>query len=623
MDQYGVLKQYFGHDEFRPGQKQLIDALLSGRDVLGVMPTGAGKSVCYQVPALLMPGMTLVISPLISLMKDQVAALEESGVPAACLNSSLQEEQYNAVLRNAINGEYKILYVAPERLSTAGFSYLTRNAQISFVAVDEAHCVSQWGQDFRPSYLKIADFISSLPVRPVVGAFTATATAQVKQDVAQLLGLQDPFSITTGFDRPNLYFGVARPRDKERYIEEYVLDHPGKSGIVYCATRRTVEAVCRQLRSVGISATRYHAGLEAEEREKNQEDFVYDKCRVMVATNAFGMGIDKSNVSYVLHYNMPKNLESYYQEAGRAGRDGEPAECILLFSLGDIQTAQYFIRNTQDNDELTPEQRAEVERRDLQRLDAMVTYCKTTRCLRSVMLEYFGEQMTERCGNCSNCNSEMVETDITTEAQKILSGVARVENRWPGGLGEVAVVQMLRGSRDQNTLKRGLDSLPTYGILKDVSQQRLRQYFDALEEQGYLINTKGEYPVLHLGAKAVEVLFHGQSVTITERHAPGSREEQAGRRQSGKKRSERAAALPDEGLIGILKAERSRLAQKNKVPAYIIFNNLTLDAMAQKKPRTMGDFMRLPGVGDAKAHKYGKDFLKCIAQYCAEHPDEE
>ena len=309
MDQYGVLKQYFGHDEFRPGQKQLIDALLSGRDVLGVMPTGAGKSVCYQVPALLMPGMTLVISPLISLMKDQVAALEESGVPAACLNSSLQEEQYNAVLRNAINGEYKILYVAPERLSTAGFSYLTRNAQISFVAVDEAHCVSQWGQDFRPSYLKIADFITSLPVRPVVGAFTATATAQVKQDVAQLLGLQDPFSITTGFDRPNLYFGVARPRDKERYIEEYVLDHPGKSGIVYCATRRTVEAVCRQLRSVGISATRYHAGLEAEEREKNQEDFVYDKCRVMVATNAFGMGIDKSNVCYVLHYNMPTNRE--------------------------------------------------------------------------------------------------------------------------------------------------------------------------------------------------------------------------------------------------------------------------------------------------------------------------
>lgn len=622
MDQYSVLKQYFGHDEFRPGQKPLIEALLSGRDVLGVMPTGAGKSACYQVPAMLLPGMTLVISPLISLMKDQVTALEEAGVPAACLNSSQPEGQYQQVMRNAINGRYKILYVAPERLPTAGISYLTQNAEISLIAVDEAHCVSQWGQDFRPSYLKIADFIASLPVRPVVGAFTATATAQVKEDVAGLLGLQDPLCITTGFDRPNLYFGVARPRDKERYIEEYILDHPGKSGIVYCATRRTVESVCRELRGVGIQATRYHAGLDSEEREKNQEDFVYDKSRVMVATNAFGMGIDKSNVSFVLHYNMPKNLESYYQEAGRAGRDGEPAECILLFSLGDIQTAQYFIRNTHDNDELTPEQRAEVERRDGQRLDAMVTYCKTTRCLRSVMLEYFGEKTSGKCGHCSNCNSEMVETDITTEAQKILSGVARVEKRWPGGLGEVAVVQMLRGSRDQNTLKRGLDSLPTYGILRDVPQQRLRQYFDALEEQGYLINTKGEYPVLHLGAKAVDVLFHGQKVQMTERLAPGSREAQAGRRQSSKKRTERASALPDEGLIGALKAERSRLAQKNKVPAYIIFNNLTLDAMAQQKPRTMGDFMRLPGVGDAKAHKYGKEFLRCIAQYCAGHPDE-
>lgn len=343
--------------------EQVVDAIVSGQDVLGVMPTGAGKSVCYQVPAMLMPGLTLVISPLISLMQDQVAALEEEGVHAACTNSALPEGLYSTILRAALEGDYKILYVAPERLLTDSFLYLAMHARIAFVAVDEAHCVSQWGQDFRPSYLKIAEFISRLPYRPVIGAFTATATEQVKQDIIALLQLNQPFTLTTGFDRPNLYFGVARPRDKERYIEEYILDHRDRSGIVYCATRKSVESVCKELRSVGISATRYHAGLTPEERSKNQEDFVYDRKRVMVATNAFGMGIDKSNVSFVLHYNMPKNLENYYQEAGRAGRDGERAECILLFSLGDVQTAKYFIQNSHDNDELTLEQAEAAARR--------------------------------------------------------------------------------------------------------------------------------------------------------------------------------------------------------------------------------------------------------------------
>ena len=367
MDKFSVLQQYFGHSSFRPGQEQVVDAIVSGQDVLGVMPTGAGKSVCYQVPAMLMPGLTLVISPLISLMQDQVAALEEEGVHAACLNSALPEGLYSTILRAALEGDYKILYVAPERLLTDSFLYLAMHARIAFVAVDEAHCVSQWGQDFRPSYLKIAEFISRLPYRPVIGAFTATATEQVKQDIIALLQLNQPFTLTTGFDRPNLYFGVARPRDKERYIEEYILDHRDRSGIVYCATRKSVESVCKELRSVGISATRYHAGLTPEERSKNQEDFVYDRKRVMVATNAFGMGIDKSNVSFVLHYNMPKNLENYYQEAGRAGRDGERAECILLFSLGDVQTAKYFIQNSHDNDELTPEQAEAAARRDRER----------------------------------------------------------------------------------------------------------------------------------------------------------------------------------------------------------------------------------------------------------------
>ena len=340
MDKFSVLQQYFGHSSFRPGQEQVVDAIVSGQDVLGVMPTGAGKSVCYQVPAMLMPGLTLVISPLISLMQDQVAALEEEGVHAACLNSALPEGLYSTILRAALEGDYKILYVAPERLLTDSFLYLAMHARIAFVAVDEAHCVSQWGQDFRPSYLKIAEFISRLPYRPVIGAFTATATEQVKQDIIALLQLNQPFTLTTGFDRPNLYFGVARPRDKERYIEEYILDHRDRSGIVYCATRKSVESVCKELRSVGISATRYHAGLTPEERSKNQEDFVYDRKRVMVATNAFGMGIDKSNVSFVLHYNMPKNLENYYQEAGRAGRDGKRAYAVLLVAPDDAERVQ-------------------------------------------------------------------------------------------------------------------------------------------------------------------------------------------------------------------------------------------------------------------------------------------
>ena len=386
MDKFSVLQQYFGHSSFRPGQEQVVDAIISGQDVLGVMPTGAGKSVCYQVPAMLMPGLTLVISPLISLMQDQVAALEEEGVHAACLNSALPEGLYSTILRAALEGDYKILYVAPERLLTDSFLYLAMHARIAFVAVDEAHCVSQWGQDFRPSYLKIAEFISRLPYRPVIGAFTATATEQVKQDIIALLQLNQPFTLTTGFDRPNLYFGVARPRDKERYIEEYILDHRDRSGIVYCATRKSVESVCKELRSVGISATRYHAGLTPEERSKNQEDFVYDRKRVMVATNAFGMGIDKSNVSFVLHYNMPKNLENYYQEAGRAGRDGERAECILLFSLGDVQTAKYFIQNSHDNDELTPEQAEAAARRDRERLDVMVGYCTVAALLLFIMI---------------------------------------------------------------------------------------------------------------------------------------------------------------------------------------------------------------------------------------------
>ncbi len=614
MNQYDVLQKYFGHDRFRPGQETLVNAILTGHDVLGVMPTGAGKSVCYQVPAMLLPGLTLVISPLISLMQDQVAALRQSGIEAACIHSGMEEQEYWNIVQGARLGQYKLLYVAPERLETDGFLSLVSGIRVSLVAVDEAHCVSQWGQDFRPSYLRIASFLEKLSPRPPVGAFTATATGQVKQDIARLLELRDPVSITTGFDRPNLYFAVERPRDKDRFVEDYILDHPDKSGIVYCATRKTVELVCNQLRRAKIAATRYHAGLEAEERHKNQEDFVYDRRRVMVATNAFGMGIDKSNVGFVIHYNMPKNIENYYQEAGRAGRDGSSAECILLYSLGDVQTARFLIQNSHDNEELSEEQAVQIQRLDLQRLDRMVAYCKTTRCLRGFLLEYFGQRQTGNCGNCSNCRGDFVQTDITTEAQKILSGVARIEKRWPGGLGVVALVQMLRGSKDKNTLKRGLDTLPTYGIMQHTSPARMRLYLDALEEQGYIINTQGEYPVVRLAADAKEVLFNGKTVTMTERKAAEKSNKTSKTKEVGVQ-----ADLPQD-LYERLRAVRSELAQKQHVPAYIILSNASLAEMASKRPRTTGDLMRISGVGEARAHRYGQKFLQAIAEYMAQHP---
>ena len=616
MNQYDVLQKYFGHDTFRPGQEPLIEGLLAGRDVLGVMPTGAGKSACYQVPAMLLPGLTLVISPLISLMQDQVASLRQSGIQAACIHSGMDEQEYWDIVQGARLGQYKLLYVAPERLETDGFLSLVSGVQVSLVAVDEAHCVSQWGQDFRPSYLRIAGFLARLSPRPLVGAFTATATGQVKQDIARLLELRDPVTITTGFDRPNLYFGVERPRDKDQFLEDYIKDHPDKSGIVYCATRKTVELVCTQLRKAKIPATRYHAGLEAEERRQNQEDFVYDRRRVMVATNAFGMGIDKSNVGFVIHYNMPKNIENYYQEAGRAGRDGSDAECILLYALGDVQTARFLIQNSKDNEELTEEQARQIQKQDLQRLDQMVAYCKTTRCLRGFLLEYFGQHQTGGCDNCSNCKGDFVQTDITTEAQKILSGVARIEKRWPGGLGVLALVQMLRGSKDKNTLNRGLDELPTYGIMKDTPPARMRLYLDALEEQGYILNTKGEYPVVRLSNSAKEVLFQGKTVTMTER-----RQQEKPKKPARSKTAQTPANVPED-LYERLRAVRSELAQKQHVPAYIILSNASLAEMAAKRPRTTGDLMRISGVGEARAHRYGKKFLQTIAEYLAQNPEE-
>ena len=404
MTKLEALEKYFGHTSFRPAQETVIDAILSGRDVLGVMPTGAGKSVCFQIPALLMSGVTLVISPLISLMKDQVAQLRHGNIPAAFINSSLTAQQYREVLRRVGNGQYKIIYVAPERLETEAFLKFALETDISLVAVDEAHCVSQWGQDFRPSYLKIANFIEKLKVRPVIGAYTATATGDVKRDIINLLTLKDPLSLTTGFDRPNLYFGVERPKNKHKRFFELIQGRGDECGVVYCSTRKTVDSLCAEMRRRGISAGRYHAGMEDVERRVSQDKFIQNDISVIVATNAFGMGIDKPDVRYVIHYNMPKNLESYYQEAGRAGRDGLNSECILLFDEDDIKTAEYFLKSSGENKQLTEKQRRKVQRLDLSRLDSMIRYCEINSCLRSFILAYFGEKQRGKCGNCSSCN---------------------------------------------------------------------------------------------------------------------------------------------------------------------------------------------------------------------------
>lgn len=616
IDKSELLKQYFGHSEFRPGQEELIDALLFGRDVLGVMPTGAGKSICYQLTALLLPGITVVVSPLISLMKDQVTALTQTSISSAYINSSLRSDQYREVFRRAQNGDYKIIYVAPERLATEDFLRFARDVEISLLAVDEAHCVSQWGQDFRPSYLKITEFVESLSKRPMVGAFTATATAMVKADIEKLLMLKNPLHITTCFDRPNLYFEVAHPKNKDVYLRAFLAGRPGQSGIVYCATRKKVESVCDNLQRMGIAATRYHAGLEDAERKQNQEDFVYDRSKVMIATNAFGMGIDKSNVSFVVHYNMPKNIESYYQEAGRAGRDGEKAHCVLLFSAGDIQTAKFLINNSEENEALSKEEQELVRERDLKQLNQMVTYCKTTDCLRKYLLAYFGENDATDCGNCSNCFGEMVQQDITVEAQKILSAVARVEKKYTFGLGLTLIVRMLHGSKEQRVIQMGLDRLPTYGIMHDTDRTQIRDYIEFLNREGYLIMTSDKYPVLRSTEKAKQVLFRGEKVLYTWR-----KQIVFGQTAYSQERPKSMPIQADDSLFTTLKALRFKLAQKERVPAYIIFSNATLSDMAIKQPQSIEKFLQVVGVGEIKAKRYGQAFLEEIRNWIKEKSD--
>ncbi len=606
MTKHDILKQYFGHDSFRDGQEDLIDNILSGRDVLGIMPTGAGKSVCYQIPAMLLNGITVVISPLISLMKDQVRALVESGIPAAYINSSLSFGQLREVFRRASAGAYKIIYVAPERLTTDGFLAFAENTKISMVTVDEAHCVSQWGQDFRPSYLKIVEFIELLSYRPIISAFTATATKQVAKDISRILKLDNPYEVVTGFDRRNLYFEVIKPKHKfETLVDILNRDaNRGKSGIIYCISRKLVEDVCSDLCERGFSATRYHAGLEAEERRRNQDDFLFDRKTVMVATNAFGMGIDKSNVSFVVHYNMPKDIESYYQEAGRAGRDGEPAQCTLLYSPKDVRTNKWLIENSEENEELSEEMRENIRKKDLERLKMMTFYCTTYDCLRGFILKYFGERSPQSCNHCSNCDTNFENVDVTIEAQKIISCVLRLRQRGRT-FGKNMIIDILRGSKNEKVLSWGLDSLSTYGIMSDTPARRIHTIFDYLIDRGCLSVDEDHYNTIRTENSARDILFGGKSLTM-------------------RMPKEKIPKIPDkpeeysevnEKLMARLKEVRMTQAKRRGVPAYVIFTDATLRDMCRIMPASEREFLEVSGVGEEKLRRYGEIFINEIKSF--------
>ncbi len=666
-----ALMRFYGYSAFRPGQSTLIQALLDGRDALGIMPTGAGKSLCYQVPGIVLPGLALVISPLVSLMRDQVDALIDAGVRGAYLNSTLTPGQQRTVMHRAEEGTYKIMYVAPERLSDSRFCEFVSSIQIPLIAVDEAHCVSQWGQDFRPSYLAIREFIEGLPQRPPVIALTATATDKVKADICELLGLQNPATVVTGYDRPNLRFSVEKLSSKKKYtrIADYITAHPGDSGIIYCSTRKGVEELATWLAGQGISVARYHAGMDVADRSKSQQRFIDDDALVMVATNAFGMGIDKSNVRYVVHCNMPKSIEAYYQEAGRAGRDGEPSECLLLWSDGDVHTCRYFIEEGAGNAELSEEEAERVRMGQRRMLEAMIGYCHTTGCLRRYILKYFGDegiaegaddldpQTRERiqgvsysnspgshgcatgtfgscgtvretpcilshpleskgCGNCSNCLGEFDSIDVTETAKRCVQCVREL-GEVHGSFGKTMIADIVRGSKSARLLELGFDGLDSYNTVHDSNSQ-VKELIELLASEGFLRVSDGAYPVVSLGLRSAETQKDNFSFSMkrmkmkkAEVHGSSSRLQGTGSRTFAS-----GADSPDNDvLFEKLRTLRKRIADAHGIPPYVVFSDKTLRDMCVRRPKTRREFLEVNGVGERKLNRYGETFMEEIAAF--------
>lgn len=628
-----ALNRYFGYDSFRPGQSGIVSAILAGRDVLGVMPTGAGKSICYQIPAAILPGVAIVISPLISLMRDQVDALNDVGLPAAFINTTQTPDEQDLVFAQALSGQIKLLYVTPERLETERFRNFAVRVPISLVAVDEAHCVSQWGQDFRSSYLGIGEFIAGLPTRPTVAAFTATATERVRRDIVSILGLHTPSITVTGFDRPNLYFDViSMPRkDKASWVASYIASHPDESGIVYCATRKETEALAESLNSavaelraaggadvsdIGTIAVAYHGGMSADAREKAQRDFVTDRVPVVVATNAFGMGIDKSNVRFVIHHNMPESIEAYYQEAGRAGRDGEPSRCTLLWNESDIVTRRRLLDSDYENERLTPEEQEAVRASKRRLLDAMVGYCRTTDCLHAYMTRYFGEtagaaaKTDGKCvGGCANCEHTFETIDVTDIARAISRCVHDVNQH----VGSGKIVKVLRGSKAQDLSYLNPESLPSFGMLDEVPEARIRDVLSQMDTDGFLTIAEGRLPIVGFGPRAAETVapeFHYDIKKIKRADARARRTPDVSTPAVG-------SYVPDDGdeaLFQKLRALRLDIARELGKPPYIVFSDKTLRDMVRVKPITDDQFLAVNGVGESKLKQYGERFMAAIRE---------